>query len=197
MIRAATPSDVPTIHALIRELARYEKLEHEVVATEEQIRTSLFGPEAPQAEVLVVEAPVQVAREHVRSPVLEAPVQVAREHVRSPVLQAPEAKRVVGFALFFHNYSTFLGRRGLYLEDLFVLPEYRRRGYGTALLRALARIAVDRACGRFEWAVLDWNEPAIRFYRSLGAQQLEEWRICRVTGPALERLAVLGEPGEG
>jgi GNAT superfamily N-acetyltransferase len=157
MIRAAAPDDVPTIHLLIRELARYEKLEHEAVATEEQIRESLFGSGAPQAEVLVAEV--------------------------------PEAGRVVGFALYFHNYSTFLGRRGLYLEDLFVLPDYRRRGYGTSLLRSLARVAVDRGCGRFEWSVLDWNEPAIRFYRSLGAQQLDEWRICRVTGEALDRLA--------
>jgi GNAT superfamily N-acetyltransferase len=157
MIRAATPADVPTIHALVRELARYEKLEHEAVGTEDQIRASLFGPAAPQAEVLVAEA--------------------------------PEASRAVGFALFFHNYSTFLGRRGLYLEDLFVLPEYRRQGYGASLLRALARIAVDRGCGRFEWAVLEWNEPAIRFYRSLGAEQLDAWRLCRLTGEALERLA--------
>ncbi len=157
MIRAAEPRDVPTICALIRELARYEKLEHEVVATEDEIRTSLFGPGAPQAEVLVVDP--------------------------------PEAGRVVGFALFFHNYSTFLGRRGLYLEDLFVLPEHRRQGYGAALFRALARVAVDRGCGRFEWAVLDWNEPAIGFYRSLGAPPMPEWRICRLTGEALERLA--------
>jgi GNAT superfamily N-acetyltransferase len=157
MIRPATIGDVPIIHTLIRELARYEKLEHQAVATEEQIGASLFGPGSPHAEVLVVEP--------------------------------EEADRVVGFALFFHNYSTFLGRRGLYLEDLFVVPEYRRRGYGTALLRALARLAVDRGCGRFEWAVLDWNEPAIRFYESLGARQLTEWRICRVTGEALSRLA--------
>jgi GNAT superfamily N-acetyltransferase len=156
MIRPAEPRDVPTIHALIRELARYEKLEHEAVATEEQIRASLFE-QTPHAEVLVVEA--------------------------------PEHGRVVGFALFFHNYSTFLGRRGLYLEDLFVLPEWRRRGYGTALLRALARVAVDRGCGRLEWSVLAWNEPALRFYESLGATLMVEWRICRVVGDAIARLA--------
>jgi GNAT superfamily N-acetyltransferase len=171
MIRPARVGDVSTIHALIRELARYEKLEHEAVATEEQIRASLFGPGTPQAEVLVAEP----------------------DEAGLPI--AP-----VGFALFFHNYSTFLGRRGLYLEDLFVMPEHRRRGYGTALLGALARLAVERGCGRFEWAVLDWNEAALRFYRSLGAQQLSDWRICRVTGDALSRLAAtgyVGHPGPG
>jgi GNAT superfamily N-acetyltransferase len=96
---------------------------------------------------------------------------------------------VAGFALFFHSFSTFLGRRGIYLEDLFVLPEHRRKGLGTALLRALARIAVERGCGRLEWAVLDWNEPALRFYRTLGAKKLDAWRILRVTGPDLDRLA--------
>jgi GNAT superfamily N-acetyltransferase len=156
MIRAATPSDVPTIHALIRELARYEHLEHEVIATEEQIRASLFGAGAPHAEALIAQN---------------------------------DAGLAVGFALFFHSYSTFLGRRGIYLEDLFVLPEHRRAGHGTALLRALARVAVERGCGRLEWAVLEWNEPAIRFYRSLGAQPLEAWRILRLTGAGIERLA--------
>jgi GNAT superfamily N-acetyltransferase len=157
MIRPAEPRDVPILATLIRELARYEKLEHEAVATEEQIRDSLFGHAPPHAEVLVVEP--------------------------------AEAGRVVGFALFFHNYSTFLGRRGLYLEDLFVLADWRRRGYGAALLRALARVAVDRGCGRLEWSVLAWNEPALRFYESLGAKLMVEWRICRVTGAAMERLA--------
>jgi GNAT superfamily N-acetyltransferase len=161
-IRLATPADVPAVHALIRALARYEKLEHEVVATEEQLRASLFGADHPHAEVIVAE---------------------------------DEAGAVVGFALFFHNFSTFLGRRGLYLEDLFVLPEHRRGGYGTALLRALARIAVERGCGRMEWAVLDWNEPAIRFYRSLGARMLDDWRILRLTGDTLARLAAAAEEG--
>jgi GNAT superfamily N-acetyltransferase len=100
-----------------------------------------------------------------------------------------EDDRPVAFALFFHNFSTFLGRRGLYLEDLFVEPAFRRRGYGRALLVQLARIAVQRECGRFEWAVLDWNTPAARFYESLGATILPDWRITRVTGPALEKLA--------
>ena len=94
-----------------------------------------------------------------------------------------------GFALFFHNYSTFLGRRGLYLEDLFVKPAFRGRGVGRALLQHLARVAVERGCGRFEWWVLDWNEPAIRFYQSLGARPMGDWTVYRLTGPALEALA--------
>jgi GNAT superfamily N-acetyltransferase len=98
------------------------------------------------------------------------------------------------FAVYFHNFSTFLGRRGLYLEDLFVRPPFRRRGCGRAMLVELARIAHERACGRFEWTVLDWNKPAIDFYRSLGADVLEDWRICRVTGAALEQLAESAMP---
>ena len=105
------------------------------------------------------------------------------------VVLAWEGDAAAGFALFFHNFSTFLGRRGLYLEDLFVRPEYRRRGYGRALLVHLARLAVERGCGRFEWTVLDWNAPAIGFYQQLGAQILPEWRITRVTGAALASLA--------
>src|SRR5436309_244206 len=100
-----------------------------------------------------------------------------------------EGPTPIAFALFFHNFSTFLGRKGLYLEDLFVQPAFRRRGYGRALLVHLARIAVARDCGRFEWAVLDWNAPAIGFYKSLGATVMPDWRISRVTGPALEKLA--------
>lgn len=98
------------------------------------------------------------------------------------------------FAVYFHNFSTFLGRKGLYLEDLYVRPAYRRRGYGRAMLVELARIARERGCGRFEWTVLDWNAPAIDFYRSIGADLLEEWRICRVTGAALDRLAASRRP---
>ena len=97
--------------------------------------------------------------------------------------------RPAGFALFFHNFSTFLGRRGLYLEDLFVTPEFRRLGIGRRLLTELARIAVERGCGRFEWSVLDWNAPAIEFYKRLGARPLDDWTIFRVTDDALTRLA--------
>jgi GNAT superfamily N-acetyltransferase len=100
-----------------------------------------------------------------------------------------ESGNAVGFALFFHNYSTFLGRHGLYLEDLFVIPAARGRGHGKALLQQLARIAVERGCGRFEWSVLDWNEPSIRFYQSMGATVMPDWRICRVTGDALSDMA--------
>jgi GNAT superfamily N-acetyltransferase len=117
-----------------------------------------------------------------------------REHLFGPrpyaeVLLAEEAGRVVGYALFFHTYSTFLGRPSLYLEDLFVLPEHRGRGHGKGLLARLAGLAVERGCGRFEWMVLDWNTPAIQFYESLGAVVAPEWKLCRMTGDALRRFA--------
>ncbi len=108
-----------------------------------------------------------------------------------PVIEAVigwRDREAVGFALFFHNFSTFLARRGLYLEDLYVVPAARSRGYGKALMRHVARVAVERSCARFEWAVLDWNQPAIDFYRSLGADVLSDWRICRLTGAALAAL---------
>jgi GNAT superfamily N-acetyltransferase len=152
----ATDRDVPTILSLIRGLAEYERLAHEVEATDADIRESLFG-DWPAAEVVLAYAGAEVA----------------------------------GFALFFHNYSTFLGRRGLYLEDLFVLPAYRGRGVGRRLLSYLARLAVERKCGRMEWWVLDWNEPAIRFYRSIGAVPMDDWTVYRLSGDALARLADL------
>lgn len=154
MIRPATPDDVPTIAALIRALAEYERLSDQVVLDETLLREHLFGVR-PYAETLIAE----------------------------------EAGKAVGFALFFHNYSTFLTKPGIYLEDLFVLPEHRGKGHGKALLFALAKLAVERGCGRLEWAVLDWNEPAIRFYESLGAELKKEWIINRVTGDALQQLA--------
>ena len=153
-IAPATEAQVPLILEFIRGLAEYEKLAHEMVATEESLRRSLFGPR-PDAEVVIASVDGQPA----------------------------------GFALYFHNYSTFLGRRGLYLEDLFVKPAFRGRGVGRELLRYLARLAVERGCGRFEWWVLDWNQPAIRFYESLGARAMSDWTIYRLTGPALEALA--------
>ena len=152
-ISPATPEDVPTILRFIRMLAEYEKLTHMVVADEQKLRDTLFGPR-PFAEVLIAR------------------------------LDGAPA----GFALFFHNYSTFLAKPGVYLEDLFVLPELRGKGVGKALLRALASIAKDRDCGRLEWSVLDWNEPAIGFYRSLGAVGMEEWTVNRLTGDALRTL---------
>jgi GNAT superfamily N-acetyltransferase len=117
-----------------------------------------------------------------------------RDHLFGPrpfaeVLLAEDAGQVVGFALFFHNYSTFLGRPGIYLEDLFVCPEHRGKGHGKSLLQAIARIAVERGCGRLEWAVLDWNEPSIAFFCSLGAKPLNEWTTIQMTGEAIERLA--------
>ena len=154
MIRPATPADTPTIAWLIRALADYERLEHEVVFDERALHAHLFGPR-PFAEVLLAE----------------------------------EAGAVVGFALFFHSYSTFLGKPGLYLEDLFVLPEHRGKSHGKALLAALARLAVERDCGRLEWSVLNWNEPSIRFYQALGATPMDEWTIYRLSGDALQVLA--------
>jgi len=117
------------------------------------------------------------------------------EHLFGPrpfaeVLVAEDGGIVVGFALFFHNYSTFLGLPGIYLEDLFVEPEHRGKGHGKALLSALARVAVERGCGRLEWAVLNWNEPAITFYKKLGAEPMDEWTIYRLTGDALQRAAL-------
>ena len=108
---------------------------------------------------------------------------------RAEVLFACEDGKEVGFALFFHNFSTFVGREGLYLEDLYVLPEYRGRGYGKAILKKLAAVAVERGCGRMEWVCLDWNKPSIEFYRSLGARQMDEWTIYRLAGESLETLA--------
>ena len=153
-IRPAQPGDVPTILALIRDLAEYERAPNEVVTTEEQLRKNLFGPQ-PTAEVLLGE----------------------------------EAGVPVCFALFFHNFSTWMGRRGLYLEDLFVKPTVRGRGYGRALLVRLARIARERECGRMEWVVLDWNEPAIQFYRKLGAQPNDDWTTFRLTMDGISQLA--------
>src|SRR5438105_6383622 len=152
-IRSAEPRDIPTILALIRELAEYERAPKEVVATEEQLRRELFGPR-PAAEVLLG-------------------------------LQAGEP---VCFALFFHNFSTWMGRRGIYLEDLFVRPSERGKGYGRALLVRLAQIAKERDCGRMEWAVLNWNEPAIQFYRKLGATPLDEWTVFRLTRDGISAL---------
>lgn len=153
-IRSATADDIPLVLDFIRGLAEYERLAHEMVATEAGLRDALFGPRS-DAEVLLAE------------------------------LEGAAA----GFALFFHNFSTFLGRRGLYLEDLFVWPRYRGRGVGRALLARLAALALERECGRFEWSVLDWNESAIGFYRALGAVPMDGWTVFRLTGDALDRLA--------
>jgi GNAT superfamily N-acetyltransferase len=153
-IRPAVADDVARIHELVVELARYEKAEHEVKATAEQLRAALFGP-APAVYGLVAEAD----------------------------------ERVVGFALYFLNFSTWEGTHGLYLEDLFVEPAYRGSGLGKALLAGLAGIAHERGYARVEWAVLNWNEPSIEFYRRLGAAPMADWTVFRLAGPALARLA--------
>lgn len=156
-IRPAQPQDVVHIHAMIVELAVFEKLEHMVVATEALLYEGLFGAR-PSCEAIVGE----------------------------------ENGEVVTFALFFHNFSTFLTKKGLYLEDLYVKQAHRGKGYGTQMLQRLAQLAVERGCGRFEWSVLDWNEPAIQFYKAMGADVMPDWRICRVTGDSLLSLAERG-----
>ncbi len=151
--RYAEKKDTALLLAMIRELAAYEKMENEVVATEEILNEWVF--EKKKAEVLFV----------------------------------MEEGKEVGFALFFHNFSTFLGRAGLYLEDLYVKPEYRGRGYGKGLIRELARIAVERGCGRLEWCCLDWNTPSIDFYLSLGATPMNDWTTYRLAGETLRAVA--------
>ena len=136
----------------IKELASYEKMLDEVVATEEILREWIF------------------------------------EKKKAEVIFACENGKEIGFALFFHNFSTFLGRAGIYLEDLYVAPEYRGKGYGKALLKKLAQIAVERGCGRLEWWCLDWNRPSIDFYRSLGAEAMDEWTVYRIAGNTLQEL---------
>ncbi len=152
-IRPATAADLPLIAQLIRDLAEYEKLAHEVRFDEAVLEAKLFGPR-PYAEVVIGE--------------LDGTPQ--------------------GFALFFHNFSTFEGRPGIYLEDLFVRPAARGAGLGKALLAHLAALAIERDCARLEWSVLDWNEPAIGFYRKLGARLMDEWTVMRVDGAELAQL---------
>ena len=156
-IRAATENDAATILALIKDLAQYEKLSHEVAATEDDIRQSLFG-DRPVAEALIGELE-------------DVPI---------------------SFALFFYNFSTFLGKPGIYLEDLYVKSDYRGNGFGRKMLAHIAGLAKERNCGRFEWSVLDWNAPAIRTYDRLNARPMKEWILYRLTGEALNKLAQEG-----
>ncbi len=151
--RFAERKDVPLILYFIKELAEYEKMLDEVVATEQLLEQWLFDKN------------------------------------KAEVIFAMEDGVETGFALFFHNFSTFLGRSGIYLEDLYVKPEYRGKGYGKGLLKKLAQIAVERGCGRLEWWCLDWNRPSIDFYLSLGAQAMEDWTVYRITGDTLTQLA--------
>jgi len=153
-LKHAEVDDVPIILDLIKGIAQYERLSHEVVTTEELLVTNLFG-EKKFAEVVL----------------------------------AYEDNVPVGFALFFHNFSTFTGRPGLYLEDLFVYEKYRGKGYGKVLLLYLAKLAQERDCARYEWVVLDWNKPAIEFYNSLGAKQMKEWINTRLAGEDIAKLA--------
>jgi GNAT superfamily N-acetyltransferase len=152
-IRYADEKDIPLILSFIRELAEYEHLSDQVIATEEILKDGLFIQK--KAEVIIGET------------------------CDSPV----------GFALFFHNFSTFLGRPGIYLEDLFVRPEYRGSGYGKSLLKKVAEIAVKRGCGRLEWSCLNWNKPSIEFYLKMQAQPMNDWTVYRVTGEILDQLA--------
>ncbi|MBD5099191.1 MAG: GNAT family N-acetyltransferase [Clostridiales bacterium] len=152
-IRYAQESDIPKILYFIKELAIYENMLDDVVATEDLLREWIF------------------------------------EKQKAEVLMAEEEGIPVGFALFFHNFSTFLGRAGIYLEDLFVMPEHRGKGYGKALLRRLAQITMERGCGRLEWACLDWNKPSIDFYLSLDATPMDQWTVYRLTGDTLRRMA--------
>ncbi|MAE64361.1 MAG: GNAT family N-acetyltransferase [Phycisphaeraceae bacterium] len=154
LIRPATADDVPLILRFITDLAIYEKAEHEVVATEDDLRRTLFGGDSTAHALIGLDGGIPV-----------------------------------GFAVYFFNYSTWLGRNGLFLEDLYVSPEHRGRGAGKTMLRHLARIAVERGCGRLEWNVIDWNEPAIRFYEALGARPQNEWVGYRLAGSALQELA--------
>ena len=151
--RKGKEQDTTLILSLIKELADYEHMSDEVIATEEVLKEWLFDKEKAEVILAVVDG------------------------------------KEVGFALYFHNFSTFLGRAGIYLEDLYVKPAYRGQGYGKAILKELARITVERGCGRLEWACLDWNQPSIDFYRSLGAVPMEEWTTYRVTGDTLRDLA--------
>jgi GNAT superfamily N-acetyltransferase len=154
MIRPAIEEDAPVILSLIKELAEYEHLSHEVVASVNDIRKTLFG-KRPFAETLIGEVE------------------------RLPV----------SFALFFYNFSTFLGKPGIYLEDLYVQPEHRGKGFGSKMLAHIAALAKERNCGRFEWSVLKWNSPAIRTYEKLDATPMKEWTLYRLSGEALDRLA--------
>lgn len=159
-IRPVREEDVEVVCDLIHALARYERLESHCKSTPERLREELFGPHAVIGCVLAWERNESTC-----------------------------AERPVGFALYFYNFSTFLTRRGLYLEDLFVVEDARRRGYGRALIRYLARKALEEGCGRFDWSVLDWNQPAIDFYERLGAEVMPDWRICRLSGDALRKAA--------
>jgi len=153
-LRFASEDDIPAILEFIKELAEYEKLSHEVIATEELLKDSLFG-DKPVAEVIIA------------------------EYLTKPV----------GFCLFFHNFSTFLGRPGIYIEDIYIKLEHRGQGFGKSMLAYLAKLAIERGCGRIEWSVLDWNINALNFYNDLGASAIDGWTVYRITDKSLTDLA--------
>ena len=153
-LRFAETKDVPIILEFIKELAEYEKLSHEVVATEEKLNKSLFGAR-PLAEVIIA------------------------DYLTKPV----------GFSLFFHNFSTFLGQPGIYIEDIYIKPDHRGRGIGKTILVYLAKLAIERGCGRIEWSVLDWNINALNFYNELGAQAMDGWTVFRLSAETLSHLS--------
>jgi GNAT superfamily N-acetyltransferase len=157
-IAPVTPAEIPMLLELIRELARFEKLEHEVVATAKSLHHSLFGPQ-PAAGALLARGDGEVA----------------------------------GYAVYYFTFSSFVGRAGIWLEDVYVRPPFRQRGLGRRLMESVARIGAERDCGRFEWTALNWNKRALEFYRSLGAQVMEEWVLLRVNAPELRRLAATGK----
>jgi GNAT superfamily N-acetyltransferase len=169
MIREATPADVPTILSLIHQLADYERAAGEVKATEQQLHAALFGPDAVASCLLAID-------------------DSGGDGETAAGVDSRADRAVVGFALWFRSFSTWLGTAGIYLEDLFVNPDARGGGHGRALLTALAAIAVERGYGRVEWSVLNWNEPAKGFYRRLGARPQDEWTVWRLTGDALFEL---------
>lgn len=154
VIKRAVPEDVPLILSLIKEIAEYEKLSHEVVATEETLNNSLFG-----------------------------------ENANTEVIIGYYDDKPAGYAVFFHNFSTFIGKSGIYLEDIYVKPELRGKGIGKKLFLHLVKLAVERNCGRMEWSVLNWNSPAINFYQKLGAKAMDEWTVFRLTEDKLNKLA--------
>jgi len=193
-IRLAAREDVPTILALIHELAAYENATSSVLATEESLaETLIFAPASSHSRRSSVALPCphhthNCKESHHASP----PVPQHAGYAKTLLLTAPEGE-VAGMALYFHNYSTWRAAPGIYLEDLFVKPKYRKRGYGKALIQELAREVVRIKGGRLEWSCLDWNKPSLEFYEALGAKQMVEWVGLRVDGEALTKLAGEGE----
>jgi GNAT superfamily N-acetyltransferase len=188
--RVATPDDVAEILQLVRDLATYEREPDAVLATEEMLHAALFG-ENPSVFCHVIDHPE--SGDVAQADALGAGG--APEVLGANGSQDAQSARLAGFALWFLNFSTWLGRHGIYLEDLYVRPELRGRGYGRVLLQSLAQVCIERGYGRLEWWVLDWNSPAIDFYRSLDAEAMDEWTVFRLTGQSLKAMAAGDAPG--